>query len=75
MVLLFCHTFAAYATAYSLTSGSVNIVPILIGAYCTGNVLNNPHLAQAMAFGMFCVLAGMMLIYIPLQRRSARWMK
>jgi putative spermidine/putrescine transport system permease protein len=75
MILLFGNAFAAYATAYSLTSGSVNIVPILIGAYYSGNVLDNPHLAQAMAFGMFCVLAGMMLIYIPLQRRAARWAK
>jgi putative spermidine/putrescine transport system permease protein len=75
IVLLFGNAFAAYATAYSLTSGSVNIVPILIGTYYSGNVLNNPHLAQALAFGMFCVLAGMMLIYIPLQRRSARWVR
>jgi putative spermidine/putrescine transport system permease protein len=75
MILLFGNAFAAYATAYSLTSGSVNLVPILIGAYYTGNVLDNPHLAQAMAFGMFVVLALMMLIYIPLQRRSARWAK
>ena len=75
MILLFGNAFAAYATAYSLTSGSVNIVPILIGAYYSGNVLNNPHLAQAMAFGMFAVLALMMLIYIPLQRRAARWAK
>ena len=55
--------------------GSVNIVPILIGDYYSGNVLDNPHLAQAMAFGMFVVLALMMLIYIPLQRRAARWAK
>jgi putative spermidine/putrescine transport system permease protein len=75
MILLFGNAFAAYATAYSLSSGSVNLVPILIGAYYTGNVLDNPHLAQAMAFGMFVVLALMMLIYIPLQRRSARWAK
>jgi putative spermidine/putrescine transport system permease protein len=75
MILLFGNAFAAYATAYSLTSGSVNIVPILIGAYYSGNVLDNPHLAQAMAFGMFVVLALMMLIYIPLQRRAARWAK
>ena len=72
IILLFGNAFAAYATAYSLTSGSVNIVPILIGAYYTGNVLDNPHLAQALAFGMFVVLAGMMLIYIPLQRRAAQ---
>jgi putative spermidine/putrescine transport system permease protein len=75
MILLFGNAFAAYATAYSLSSGSVNIVPILIGAYYSGNVLDNPHLAQAMAFGMFVVLALMMLIYIPLQRRAARWAK
>jgi putative spermidine/putrescine transport system permease protein len=75
IILLFGNAFAAYATAYSLTAGSVNIVPILIGAYYTGNVLDNPHLAQALAFGMFVVLAVMMLLYIPLQRRAARWAK
>jgi putative spermidine/putrescine transport system permease protein len=75
IILLFGNAFAAYATAYSLTAGSVNIVPILIGAYYTGNVLDNPHLAQALAFGMFVVLAVMMLLYIPLQRRAAKWAK
>ena len=75
MILLFGNAFAAYATAYSLTAGSIPIVPNLISAYYTGNVLDNPHLAQALAFGMFVVLAGTMAIYIPLQRRSARWAK
>jgi putative spermidine/putrescine transport system permease protein len=74
-ILLFGNAFAAYATAYSLTSGTVNLVPILIGAYYSGNVLSNPHLAQALAFGMFVVLAVSMLIYVPLQRRAARWAK
>ncbi len=75
VILLFGNAFAAYATAYALTTGSTPLVPIVIGAYYTGNVLSNPHLAQALAFGMFIVLAAMMLIYIPLQRRSARWMR
>jgi len=75
IILLFGNAFAAYATAYGLTSGAVNLVPIQIGAYYSGNVLDNPHIAQAMAFGMFVVLALMMLIYIPLQRRAARWAK
>ena len=75
IILLFGNAFAAYATAYSLTSGTVGLVPILIGAYYTGNVLNNPHIAQALAFGMFVVLAVMMMAYIPLQRRAARWAK
>jgi putative spermidine/putrescine transport system permease protein len=75
VILLFGNAFAAYATAYALTSGSTPLVPIVIGAYYTGNVLSNPHLAQALAFGMFIVLAVMMAVYVPLQRRSARWMK
>jgi putative spermidine/putrescine transport system permease protein len=75
VILLFGNAFAAYATAYGLTTGTIPLVPLLIGAYYQGNVLDNPHLAQAMAFGMFVVLAAMMVIYIPLQRRAARWAK
>jgi putative spermidine/putrescine transport system permease protein len=74
-ILLFGNAFAAYATAYGLSSGGVPLVPITIGYFYTGNVLSNPHLAQALAFGMFAVLALMMLLYIPLQRRTARWVK
>jgi putative spermidine/putrescine transport system permease protein len=75
VILLFGNSFAAYATAYALTSGTVNLVPIVIGSYYTGNVLNNPHLGQALALGMFVVLVVMMVIYIPLQRRAARWVR
>ena len=74
-ILLFGNAFAAYATAYALTSGTVDLVPTQIGQYYTGNVLDNPHLAQALAFGMFVVLAVMMLLYIPLTRRAQRWAK
>ena len=66
IVLLFGNAFSAFATAYGLTAGGVGLVPIDIGNFFSGDVLSNPHLAQALAFGMFCVLAGMMLIYIPL---------
>ena len=74
VILLFGNAFAAYATAYGIDQG-LNIVPIEIGNYYTGNVLDNPHLAQALAFGMFVVLAVMMMLYVPLQRRAARWAK
>jgi putative spermidine/putrescine transport system permease protein len=74
IILLFGNAFAAYATAYGINSGA-NLITLTIGAYYTGNVLDNPHLAQAMAFGMFVVLALMMVLYIPLQRRAARWAK
>jgi putative spermidine/putrescine transport system permease protein len=75
LILLFGNAFAAYATAYALTNGNVYIVPVVIGAYYTGNVFNNPHLAQALALGMFLVLVVMMAAYIPLQRRAARWVR
>ena len=76
VILLFGNSFAAYATAYSLTSGTgLPLVPILIGNDLSGDVLSNPHEGQALAFGMFVVLAAMMLFYIPLQRRASRWAK
>ena len=76
VILLFGNSFAAYATAYSLTSGTgLPLVPILIGNDLSGNVFSNPHEGQALALGMFVVLAAMMLFYIPLQRRASRWAK
>ncbi|MBV8258274.1 MAG: ABC transporter permease subunit, partial [Actinobacteria bacterium] len=72
-ILLFGNAFAAYATAYSL--GYQNVIPVIIGAYINGNVLANPHFAQAMALGMFVILGVMMALYVPLQRRAARWVK
>jgi len=76
VILLFGNAFAAYATAYALTSGTaLQLVPILIGSDLAGNVSSNPHEGQALAFGMFVVLAAMMLFYIPLQRRATRWAK
>ncbi len=43
VILLFGNSFAAYATAYSLTRGTgLPLVPILIGTDLTGNVLVEP---------------------------------
>jgi putative spermidine/putrescine transport system permease protein len=75
VVLLFGNAFSAYATAYALTGGGVGLVPVVIGFYLNGNVLSDPHLGQALAFGMFVVLAAMMIVYMPLQRISSRWQR
>jgi putative spermidine/putrescine transport system permease protein len=75
VVLLFGNSFAAYATAYGLTGGQISLVPIQIGFYYSGDVLSNPHLAEALAFGMFVVLVVMMAIYVPLSRISSRWVR
>lgn len=72
-ILLFGNAFAAYATAYALTGGSVNLVPLIIGQQIGGDVLSNPHLGQALAFGMIVVIACSMLAYALLQRRASRW--
>jgi putative spermidine/putrescine transport system permease protein len=73
MILLFGNSFSAYATAYGLTGGAINLVPLLIGQNLGGDVLSNPHLSQALAFGMISVIAVMMLAYGLLQRRVSRW--
>ncbi len=73
MVLLFANAFAAYATPAALTSGQVNLVPVLIGQVFQGDVLSNPHQGHALALGMVVVIAISTLLYTLLQRRTARW--
>jgi putative spermidine/putrescine transport system permease protein len=74
-ILLFGNAFAAYATAYALTGGAVNLVPLIIGQNIGGDVLSNPHLSQALAFGMIVVIGFSMVLYALLQRRASRWMR
>ena len=75
MILLFGNAFSAYATAYALTGGAINLVPLLIGQNIGGDVLSNPHLSQALAFGMIFVISIAMALYALLQRRVSRWMR
>ena len=53
----------------------VLLVPIIIGQNIGGDVLSNPHLSQALAFGMIVVIAVSMILYALVQRRASRWMK
>ena len=73
--LLFANAFGAVATAYALTGSSLNIVPISLFAQIRGDVLGNPHLGYAMAFGMIVITGLANLIYIVLRIRSERWLK
>ena len=56
MILLFGNAFGAQATAYQLTGGFINIVPLLIGSQLTGDVLHNVGLGYALAMGMVFIL-------------------
>jgi putative spermidine/putrescine transport system permease protein len=73
MVLLFGGSFAAYATAYALTTGNIALTPLQIGELIGGNVLSDPHQAYALAVGMIVVISGAMTIYFFLERRASRW--
>ena len=73
MILLFGNAFGAQATAYQLTSGTLPLVPVVIGAQISGDVLHNPGLGYAMAMGMVIIMATCIVIYTVLQRRAERW--
>ena len=75
MILLFANAFGAYATAFALTGGTINLVPILIGIQMRGDVLRNPGLGYALAVGMVIVMAISITAYTLLQRRSERWLR
>ena len=75
MILLFGNSFGAYATAYSLTGGFINLITIVIGSQIKGDILYNPGLGYALAVGMVIVMAVMMTIYYSLRRRSERWLR
>jgi putative spermidine/putrescine transport system permease protein len=75
MVLLFGNAVAAQATAYALTGGGYNLVTNEITNVMNGNVLSDPHAGHALALGLVLIIVLAMLVYLPLQRRAARWMR
>lgn len=75
VILLFANSFGAIATAYAFTGSSLNIVPIKLYAQIRGDVLHNPHLGYALAFGMIVVTGLANIFYIWFRTRSERWLK
>jgi putative spermidine/putrescine transport system permease protein len=75
MVLLFGNAFAAYATAYALVGQFFDLVPIMIGATLSGDFAGDPHLADALAFGMVVIISITVIIYALLMRRASRWLR
>lgn len=75
MILLFGNAFGAFATAYALTGGSLSLATVVIGAQLVGDVLNDPGLGYAMAFGMVIIMSVVMTGYTILQQRTERWLR
>ncbi len=74
-ILLFGNAFGAYATAQALTGGSIYLVTIMIGQQIRGDVLGNPNEGYALAFGMVIIMSLTIVLYILLQRKTARWLR
>ncbi|MCH0564738.1 MULTISPECIES: ABC transporter permease subunit [unclassified Streptomyces] len=74
-VLLFGSAFAAYATAAAMVGSSVPLVTLQIADALSGNVLvGQENVALALSLDMVAVAGLVMAVYLPLQRRSARWL-
>jgi putative spermidine/putrescine transport system permease protein len=74
-VLCFGSSFAAYATAQALTSGTVPLITTRIASVLSGNVLaGQENLGMAMSLNTILICAVMMAVYLPLRARSARWL-
>ncbi|GHH21291.1 ABC transporter permease [Streptomyces lanatus] len=74
-VLLFGSAFAAYATAAAMVGSSIPLVTLQIADALAGNVLvGQENVALALSLDMVLVAGLVMAVYLPLQRRSARWL-
>ncbi|MEV7089506.1 ABC transporter permease subunit [Streptomyces sp. NPDC093085] len=74
-VLLFGSAFAAHATAAALVGGSVPLVTLKIADALSGNVLvGQENVALALSLDMIVIAGAVMAVYLPLQRRSTRWL-
>lgn len=73
LMLLFANAFGAYATAYALAQGGINLVTILISFAVAGNVSIDVGLGNALAMGMVLVLCLAVSLYTFMLRRTSLW--
>ena len=74
LLLLFCSSFSAFATAYALDN-SFPLVTIEIKAVLSGNVLaGQENLGAALALDMIVIVLPLTVAYQLLQRRTSRWL-
>ena len=74
LLLLFCSSFSAFATAYAVNS-SFPLVTIRIKAVLSGNVLSGQeNLGAALALNMIVLVLPLTIVYQLLQRRTSRWL-
>jgi putative spermidine/putrescine transport system permease protein len=75
VLLLFCSSFSAYATASALVGQSFPLVPTQIASVLSGNVLSGQeNLGAALALNMVVIVLPLTVVYQLLQRRTSRWL-
>ncbi len=75
-LLLFGFGLSAYATAEALTSGTIPLTSMQIGSFLNGNVIaGQQNVGKALGLGMVAIIAVVMVCYVLLQRRAAKWLR
>ncbi len=72
-LLLFAHSFGAYATAWTLTGPDINLVTIQIAALIRGEVQLEPGIADAMAIMSLLIMMLCVSGYQWASTRAAKW--
>jgi putative spermidine/putrescine transport system permease protein len=76
LMLLFGSALSAYATAEALTGGTIALVPIQIGSLLNGNVVaGQGNVGKALSLGLVLIIGVLMVLYVMLQRRAAKWLR
>ena len=76
LMLLFGSSLSAYATAEALTSGTIPLTAIQIGSLLNGNVVaGQGNVGNALGLGIVLIIGVMMVFYVLLQRRAAKWLR
>jgi putative spermidine/putrescine transport system permease protein len=76
LALLFANAFGAYATAFALVGGGAGenlVVSIMVRAQFSNDSLTNPHLGNALAFGMVIVIGITVFVYTVSRQQAERW--
>jgi putative spermidine/putrescine transport system permease protein len=73
--LLFANAFGAIATAQALTGSSQSLITVQLFAQIRGDVLQDPYVGYAIAFGMIVITGVANAVYIILRSRSEAWVR
>jgi putative spermidine/putrescine transport system permease protein len=76
MLLLFANAFAAFATAYSLSTGASKLVSVQIRFFLQGNTITGKaNLGYALAAWMIVLMLVTIAVYLLVRRRAERWQR